>query len=241
MSIETRGCSSSPAIIARRIMTLAVLMLALSPAIAEAGFITIDPAGMNAIFSQSSFDGTPVDIRFSPAVTIVDSDLLDINDPAKLAALVALAPDPTPVVDAFFVDQIDACGFEQELTVNGSFAGCAQLPGHVFVEDSEDAVLSPAPLMGHELGHNLDLPHDLFSPEYLMWPFFPPGTLVTDQEVNTILQSPLVQTDPSGQKFIEITPIAIVAAEPPALWLLGTTLALLMVVSMIGRAREPTR
>jgi hypothetical protein len=240
MSTKKRSWSSSPAIAAQRIMTLAVLMLALSPAIAEAGFITIDPAGMNAIFSQSSFDGTPIDIRFNPAIRIVDSDLLDIDDAADLAALVALAPDPAPVVDAFFVDQIGVCGFEQELTVNGSYAGCAQLPGHVFVEASDDAVLSAAPLMGHELGHNLNLQHDLFSPEYLMWPIFPPGTLVTDQEVNTILQSPLVQTDPSGQEFIEITPIAIVATEPPTLWLLGATLALLIVVSTIGRAREPT-
>jgi hypothetical protein len=218
---------------------LAAAMLGVWPAIAEAGFITIDPAGMNEIFSQSSFDGTPIDIRFNPARTIVDPNLLDIDDAAKLAALVDLAPDPAPVVDAFFVDQIDVCGFEQEPVINGSFAGCAQLPGHVFVEDSEDAVLSTAPLMGHELGHNLDLQHNLFSSDDLMWPFFPPGTLLTEQEVSLILQSPLVQTDPLGQKFIEITPIAIVAAEPPTLLLLGTTLALVIVISTIGRARKP--
>jgi len=213
-------------------------MLALWPAITEAGFITIDPAGMNAIFSQSSFDGTPIDIRFNPARTIVDSNLLNIDSAANLAALVDLAPDPAPVVDAFFVDQIGVCGFEQEPVINGSFAGCAQLPGHVFVEDSEDAVLSTAPLMGHELGHNLNLQHNLFSPEDLMWPLFPPGTLLTEQEVNLIFQSPLVQTDTSGEKFIQITPIAIVATEPPTL-LLGATLALVIVISTIGRARKP--
>src|SRR5271163_1167041 len=167
---------------AHRIIVMAAAMLALWPAITEAGFITIDPAGMNAIFSQSSFDGTPIDIRFNPARTIVDSNLLNIDSAANLAALVDLAPDPAPVVDAFFVDQIGVCGFEQEPVINGSFAGCAQLPGHVFVEDSEDAVLSTAPLMGHELGHNLNLQHNLFSPEDLMWPLFPPGTLLTEQE-----------------------------------------------------------
>jgi hypothetical protein len=76
-----------------------------------------------------------------------------------LAALVDLAPDPTPTVDAFFVDQVNACGFEDEPTINGLLAGCAQLPGHVFVEGSDFAELSPATLMGHELGHNLDLLH----------------------------------------------------------------------------------
>jgi hypothetical protein len=40
--------------------------------------------------------------------------------------------------------------------INGSYAGCAQLPGHVFVEASDYAALSFAPLMGHELGHNLE-------------------------------------------------------------------------------------
>jgi hypothetical protein len=108
MSAEIRGWSSSPATVARRIMMLAALMLGLSPAIAEAGFITIDPAGMNAIFSQSSFDGTPIDVRFNPAISIVASDLLDINDAADLAALVALAPDPAPVADAFFLAQSSA-------------------------------------------------------------------------------------------------------------------------------------
>ena len=40
---------------------------------------------------------------------------------------------------------------------------------------------------------------------------FPPGTALTEDQVAIILESPLVQTDPTGQRFIEITPIAIVA------------------------------
>jgi hypothetical protein len=67
---------------------MAAVMLVLSPPIAEAGFITIDPAGMNALFSQPSFDGTPIDIRFNQPTQIVDPELLDINSQAKLAALV---------------------------------------------------------------------------------------------------------------------------------------------------------
>ncbi|MBV9306258.1 MAG: PEP-CTERM sorting domain-containing protein, partial [Acidobacteriaceae bacterium] len=50
---------------------------------------------------------------------------------------------------------------------------------------------------------------------------------LTEEQVATILQSPLVQTDATGQRFIQITPIAIVAApEPPTLLLLLGAVAL---------------
>ena len=126
MSSNGRFPNSSGAV-ARGIVAMTLAMLVLSPAIAEAGFITIDPAGMNAIFMQPSFGGSPIDIRFNPPLQIVDPALLDINNPAQLTALFDLAPDPAPTVDAFFVDQISDCGVY----------GCAQLPGHLLVEESE--------------------------------------------------------------------------------------------------------
>jgi hypothetical protein len=211
-------------------MTLA--MLVLSPAIAEAGFITIDPVGMNAIFTQPSFGGSPIDIRFNPPLQIVDPALLDINNPAQLTALFNLAPDPAPTVDAFFVNQISDCGVY----------GCAQLPGHVFVEESEAATLAPATLMGHELGHNLDLQHAFADPGNLMDFLFPHGTGLTEDQVATILDSPLVQTDPMGQRFITITPIAIVAAsEPATLPLLAGGLTALFIITASKRAQLPRR
>jgi hypothetical protein len=211
-------------------LIMAALTTVLSPSTAEAASITIDQAGMDAIFSQATFDGTPISIRFNAPREIVAPDLLDIKDLADLKALYALAPDPAPTVDAFFVDQLDACG-NAEPTINGLYAGCAQLPGHIFVEESSAAELSAAPLMGHELGHNLNLQHDLFSSNYLMWPFFPPGTELSAQEVAIILESPLVQTDSTGHKFIDITPIAIIAApEPSTLMLLGAALGALLII-----------
>jgi len=54
------------------------------------------------------------------------------------------------------VDQLNACR-TVESNVNGAYYGCAQLPGHFFVEDFTAAELAPATLMGHELGHNLNL------------------------------------------------------------------------------------
>ncbi len=211
---------------------VAATAILLSPALTKAASITIDAPEMQAIFSQSTFDKTPISIRFDAPRVIVAPGLLDIKDVTDLRALYALAPDPAPIVDAFFVDQLDACA-SIEPKINGLFAGCAQLPGHIFVEASQDAKLSPAPLMGHELGHNLNLQHDLFSSDYLMYPLFPPGTKVTEQEVATILQSPLIQTDSAGQRFIQITPIAIVGTpEPSTLLLAGAAVGALLVLNL---------
>lgn len=240
MYAKKRPRNSSWAVAVRRIMAVAAVMLALSSATAKAGFVTIDQAGMSAIFSQPSFDGTPIDIRFNPPRLIVAPELLVINTQTQLTALVDLAPDPVPTVDAFFVDELNACGFEQEPTINGSFAGCAQLPGHVFVEASNFAEEAPATLMGHELGHNLNLQHLPASGDNLMNNFFPHGRMLTEEQVATILESPLVQTDLTGQRFIEITPIAIVAAsEPTTLLLLGGSLGVLLIVTAVNRARKP--
>jgi hypothetical protein len=215
MHAQTRSRNSSGAATVRHIIAMAIAMLALSSANADAGFITIDQAGMSAIFSQPSFSDTPIDIRFNPPQVIVDPGLLDINNQAQLTALVDLAPDPAPTVDAFFVDQVNFCSFEDEPVINGSVNGCAQLPGHVFVEDSDAAELSPATLMGHELGHNLNLQHTFADPDNLMNFLFPHGTMLTEEQVAIILQSPLVQTGPTGQEFIQITPIAIVGTPNP--------------------------
>ena len=66
MCAKKRSRSSSWGVAICPIMVLAAAMLALSSATATAGFITIDQAGISAIFSQPSFGGTPIDIRFNP-------------------------------------------------------------------------------------------------------------------------------------------------------------------------------
>ena len=83
---------------------------------------------------------------------------------------------------------------------------------------------TPATLMGHELGHNLNLQHVPLNPGNLMSFFFPHGAELTDNQVTTILESPLVQTDLSGDRFIQIAPILISAPEPATLTLLASAL-----------------
>lgn len=220
-----------------RALATAATLLTLQAATARAAFITIDQAGMNTIFSQSSFDGTPIDIEFLPPETIVAPELLVIGGLSDLNALVDLAPYPSPIVDAFFVDTINYCGFD-EAAVSGAYYGCAQLPGHVLVEESDAAQMDPATLMGHELGHNLNLQHVPLDPSNLMSYFFPHGMDLTDEQVATILESPLVHTDAAGDRFIQIEPILIAAPEPSALALLGAGLIALVVCGAVNRARK---
>jgi hypothetical protein len=209
-------------------LIMAALAILLSSAIGEAASVVIDEAGMNAIFSQPTFDDTPISIRFNPARQIAAPELLVIDNLTELQALYNLATDPAPTVVAFFVDQLNACG-TVEANVSGAYSGCAQFPGRFLVEDFHAAELNPDTLMGHELGHNLNLGH---IPLGLMSFFLPhePPDLFEDQ-VATILQSPLVQTDSTGQRFIQITPIAIVAApEPSTLLLLSAALGALLII-----------
>ena len=111
-------------------LTVAALTILLSSPIAEAANVVIDEAGMNALFSQASFGNTPISIRFNPAKQIVAPDLLVIDNLTELKALYDLATHPAPTVTAFFVDQLNVCG-AAEVDVNGTWHGCAQLPGHI--------------------------------------------------------------------------------------------------------------
>jgi hypothetical protein len=224
-------------------LIVAALSVLLSAPNIQAASVVIDEAGMNAIFSQASFGTTPISIRFNPAQEIVAPQLLNINTVADLQAVYNLAPSPAPTVNALFVDRIDACG-EIETANNGFFAGCAQLPGNILVEASDFARMAPAVLMAHELGHNLNLQHDLLgSFTNLMSPLFPHGPDITEEQAATILQSPLVQTDPAGQRFIAITPIALVATpipEPSTLPLLGGAFLVFLTMKKTRRASDLT-
>jgi len=220
--------------VAGRLAVAALAILLLSP-IAEAAHVVIDEVEMNALFSQPSFGNTPISIRFNPARQITAPELLVVDNLAELKALYDLATDPAPTVTAFFVDQLNVCG-AAELDVNGTWHGCAQLPGHLFVENFPSAQLEPAILMGHELGHTLNLEHEFASASNLMSVFFPHGPDLMEEQVAKILASPLVQTDPSGQRFIRITPIAIVSPEPSTLLLLGAPLG-----SLLFQAKRSTK
>lgn len=189
---------------------LACAVLAALPA--WAGFVTTNQAELDAIYSQKpAFDDAPIDIRFNPSVTINDPALLTIDTEQQLEQLFALGGNNSPTVDMFFVDSINECGGEQAPPI----VGCGAEPGNKLVVESAFAAGSlGAALMGHELGHNLGLDH-VTSSDNLMYPILTGHTVLTESQVGTILGSPLMQMD-NGQRFILITPFAIVP-EPSSM------------------------
>lgn len=209
----------------------AIAALVMAP-IAQAAFVTLPEAGMDAIFSQASFGNRTVDIRFGPVSTKVAPDLLAISTDAEVDQLFLLHSEADNIVNFYFVDSVDACG-----GINAAIIGCGEFPGNDFVVESAAAAgASGAQLLAHELAHNLGLPH-VDGATLLMNPVLLGGTLLSEDEVNTILGSPLIQVEArTGQRFIQINPVLIVerlqqVPEP-------STLALLMAGGVWARLRS---
>lgn len=173
---------------------------------AQAAFITTNETDLDAIFSQPSFGNMPIDIRIGPASELIFPDLLDITSDAEVSQLFNLHVGAFNVVNFYFIDTISACGG----SINTGFVGCGETPGNDFVVESSFAAGGfGAELLAHELAHNLGLDHLIGS--FLMNPSLNNNTTLTNSEVNTIRNSPLVQTD--GQDFwIDINPVLIVAS-----------------------------
>ena len=210
-----------------------VVALAMAASPASAGFITLNNAQMNTVFSQVGFGTTPIDIRFNAAQTLNNPSLQAITSAAKWTTLVGLAPDASPTVNMFFVDSISFCSVPAPTAI-----GCGQTPGNVIAVDSNWAANATygTNLMSHELGHNLALAH--ITPDNgtnLMNPTISTSFALTAAQIATILASGLVQTDIWGDLFIAITPIAVVP-EPSTVVLLAG--GLIYLGSAVARARR---
>jgi hypothetical protein len=198
---------------------------------AWAGFVTTHEADLDKIFSQSAFGARTIDIRFNPTITVSEPSLLTINTETDLERLFALGGNSPTTVDLFFVDSINECGGE----VLPPAIGCSQQPGTRSAVESKFAALAGSPgtiglgatLIAHELAHPLGLVHVAPPPFNLMNPSLSGNTTLTADQVDTILGipghpgSPLVQIDQNGQRFISITPFAIVPEPATMLFALA--------------------
>lgn len=192
----------------------AVLGLALGGAgAASAGFITTHASGLDAIFSQAGFSGQTIDTSFNAGLNVANSALLSIDTDAEFDSLFSLSVYSgrnSKTINMIFVDAINFCG------TAGSFIGCGNTPGNLLVVSSSFAARADvgANLEAHELGHNLGLDHVNGSGTNLMNPSISSNFSFDAAQIQAILASSLVQTASNGQRFLSITPIAIVASVP---------------------------
>ena len=202
----------------KKVIVVASMLLA---PLSQAAYVTINEVGMDAVFSQASFGNNTVDIRIGAVTQLVRPDLLDIGMDAQIDTLFGLHVGAANVVNFYFIDTIhDSCG-----VAGAGVIGCGESPGNDFLVESVFADNSSTPgdgittvgvqLLSHELGHNLGLGHN--NGNFLMNPFINGFATLTEAEVAIILGSVLVQMDVTGQRFILINPVLIVAeqTDPP--------------------------
>ena len=139
--------------------------------------------------------------------------MLSIDTDAEFDSLFSLSVYSgrnSKTINMIFVDAINFCG------TAGSFIGCGNTPGNLLVVSSSFAARADvgANLEAHELGHNLGLDHVNGSGTNLMNPSISSNFSFDAAKIQAILASSLVQTASNGQRFLSITPIAIVASVP---------------------------
>lgn len=180
-------------------------VVAMWSGVTHAAFITIDEAGMDAIYSQSSFGNTPIDIRIGGMIEHVDPTFLTLESQTKWNAVTSSHYGAANVANFWFIDDITWCGNNFIF-----YVGCGETPGNDFIVESAYAdSLFNAELLAHELAHNLGLGHNAGS-NNLMDAFLNGGTDLSASEVSRIFNSPLVQFDANGF-FIEVLPVLVVA------------------------------
>ncbi len=225
----------------KSLVTTSLLLLIFTLSFAQksyAGFATLHETSIDAIFSQSAFGNTPIDIRFNAVQTIVNSTLLNINSDAKLDAVFSLAIQSAPSnyrgLSLFFVDTISYCG-----SFGNNIIGCATLgdgPGSFAIVNSSFAAGQfGGALIAHELAHNLGLEHVAGNNTNLMNPIIYTGggtPALTAMQVAQIFASNSIQLNLiDATRFIEVTPYVIVASIPlpPSFILMITALILLAI------------
>jgi hypothetical protein len=244
---------------------LLIAALAFAPA-SQAAYVTLQLDQLSAVFSQSSFGSTPIELRIAPTTELVRPDLLTVDTSADVTALFNLFPAPGKNLNLIFVDDITLCGTNDSIPSHPShvLGACAEQNGpppagqgrNAFIDSTDAAIttgasgLSALPVslgtdvVGAALGHLLMLQFAADPTGNLMSAAYTGGGTLTSDQAATMLSSPLVQTDANGTRFVEIDPIVVVASatttdvpEPASISLFAAALMLMAWCTRAARRR----
>ncbi len=221
----TGNCLSAWRRVSSVMRTFAAVALLGSAGVASAGYVTsFNQTLLDDIFSQTSFGGYDIEIRFNDPLSVVSPIVADLsstdefngNNDFSLSWLAGELQVPNFTVALFFVDTISYCGGP-----GGNIIGCGSRPGGLIALQSAAAADSNGTaLFAHELGHNLGLTHVAVSGN-LMNPSITGASALTETQVGSFIDlstgaslSSIVRSD-GGQLYISVTPIAVLAAAVP--------------------------
>ncbi|MCZ4313140.1 matrixin family metalloprotease [Comamonadaceae bacterium G21597-S1] len=227
---------------------LAAVALLAGASVASAGYVTsFDQAVLDDIFSQTSFGGYDIDIRFNAPLSVVAPVVADLssteefngNNNFSLSWLAGELQVPNFTVALFFVDTISFCGGP-----GSNIIGCGSRPGGLIALQSAAAAGSNGTvLFAHELGHNLGLTHLSVSGN-LMHPTITGASALNETQVGSFLDLTTgaslnsILRDDGGQLYISVTPIAVLAAAVPEPQTWAMMLAGLLGVAGWARRRQ---
>jgi len=181
---------------------------------AQAGYVTLPQADLDAIFSQQpAFASGSIQIRFNAQQNFYSNALINVDVASDMDIVYGGNGSSQKTIGMYFVDDISFCGVSSPGIVGCGWTGASGLVVESTVAD--DGNFAGANLLAHELLHNLNLDHFFGDAQNLMAPTLMSGMgTLTAAQVTEMLLSPFVQTDQrTGQRFIEVQPYAVLA-EP---------------------------